>query len=465
LRPRVWSGIVAAAILTLGAMIAPSLYSTAILGSGFLAQLLCSSTFVSHREPQGIVAEDMSGPGYGLLSFFQWRVERDRKRATASMFGLGHRTAIFREGLGCTLIVDTTESELRAQADRVFSAPPASDPNAPWPEGERVDLQGPPQDVDRVALQAGVEAAFADPDPIHRRRTRALVVVHGGRIVAERYAPGFDATMPLIGWSMAKMATNALVGIAVQKRKLALADKELLSEWRDSRGDITLDQLLHMTSGLSFNEDYEDHSSDVIQMLFVKGDKAGFAASKPLQTTPGSHWSYSGGTSNIIARILRQRFAKRDYLRFPREQLFEPLGMRSAVLEPDEAGTFVGSTFMYASARDWARLGLLFLHDGLWQGRRLLPEGWLLYSLTPTQVAPNARYGAHVWLKLPQSPGLGEPPMPEDAYYMLGHDQQIVAIVPSRDLVIVRLGLTREESAWDHARDLAPIVHAVPLDP
>ena len=228
----VWFGILVAAILTLGATIAPSLYSTAILGSGFLAQLLCSSIFVSHRNPQAVVAEDMSGPGYELVSFFQWRVERDRKRVTASMFGLGHRVAIFREGLGCTLIVDTTEDDLRAQAGEDFPAPPASDPEALWPEGERVDLQAPPQDVDRVALGAAVEAAFAEPDPLHPRRTRALVVVHGGRIVAERYAPGFDATMPLIGWSMAKMATNALVGIAVKNRKLHLADKALLPEWR-----------------------------------------------------------------------------------------------------------------------------------------------------------------------------------------------------------------------------------------
>jgi hypothetical protein len=465
----VWFGISVAVILMLGAMIAPSVHSTAILGSGFLAQLLCSGSFVSHRDPEAVVAEDMSGPGYELVSFFQWRVQRDRKRATASILGLGYRTAIFREGLGCTLVVDTTEDELRAQASGVFPAPPAADPDAPWPEGERVDLQASLQDVDRAALAAAVEAAFAESDPIHPRRTRSLVVVHRGHIVAEHYAPGFDAMMPLIGWSMAKMATNALVGIAVQNGKLALADKELLPEWRgngDSRSDITLDQLLHMTSGLSFNEDYEDHSSDVIQMLFVKGDKAGFAASKPLQYSPGSHWSYSGGTSNIIARVLRQRFADaRDYLRFPREQLFDPLGMRSAVLEPDETGTFVGSTFMYASARDWARLGLLFLHDGVWQGRRLLPEGWVSYSLMPTRGVPDARYGAHIWLKLPQSPGLGEPPMPEDAYYMLGHDQQIVAVVPSRDLVIVRLGLTREGSAWDHARDLAPIVHAVPPRP
>jgi hypothetical protein len=227
----IWFGIVAAVVVALGAIIASSINATATLGSGVLAQLLCSSTFVSHRDPQAVVVEDMTGPGYELVPLFRWRVERERKRATASMFGLGRRAAIFREGLGCTLVVDTTEDKLRAQAREVFPSAPALDPDAPWPEGERVDLQAPPQ-VDRVALAAAVEAAFAEPDPNHPRRTRALVIVHGGRIIAERYAPGFDATMPLIGWSMTKMATNALVGIAVQNGKLALADKGLLPEWR-----------------------------------------------------------------------------------------------------------------------------------------------------------------------------------------------------------------------------------------
>ena len=265
---------------------------------------------------------------------------------------------------------------------------------------------------------------------------------------------------------MTKMAINALAGVLVQDRKLRLSDTALLPEWRhdgDLRRDITLDQLLRMTSGLSFNEDYADQSSDILQMLFVQGDQARFAASKPLVSSPGTQWSYSGGTSNIIALVIRQQFGEeKDYLRFPRERLFGPLGMRSAVLEPDSGGTFIGASFMYASARDWARLGLLFLRDGVWQGRRLLPEGWVAYTLTPTQRSPDAEYGAHVWLKLPDSQQLGEPPMPEDAYYMLGYDQQIVAVVPSRDLVIVRLGLTREESAWDHARELTPIVRAFP---
>lgn len=441
-------------------------YRTAVLGSGFMAQLLCSSTFVSHRDPQAVLNDDMTGPGYELLWFFRPHVAREAKCVTVSMFGLGERTSIFREGLGCTLVVDGMEDGLRAQADGIFSPLPAPNPDALWPEGERVDLETLPPGVDRIALEAGMKAAFAEPDSAHPRRTRALVVVHGGRIVAERYAPGFNATMPLIGWSMTKMAINALVGIAVQDGKLALTDKGLLPEWRgdaDPRGEITLDQLLRMTSGLSFNEDYADHASDVIQMLFVQGDKAGFAAAKPLGHPPGIRWEYSGGTSNIITRVLRQRLVdERDYLRFPRERLFEPLGMRSAVLEPDEAGTFVGSSFMYASARDWARLGLLFLRDGVWQGRRLLPEGWVAYSLTPTKGAPDARYGAHVWLKLPDLPRLGEPPMPQDAYYMLGYDEQVVVVVPARDLVIVRLGLTRDGGTWDHARDLAPIVQAFP---
>jgi CubicO group peptidase (beta-lactamase class C family) len=463
---KVWLWLLAAIVVAAGASAAPFIYRTSLLGSGFMAQLLCSGTFVSRRDPQAILTEDMSGPGYELLRFFQPHVQREAKRVTASMYGLGRRTAVFREGLGCTLVVNRSENELRAQAASIFPHSSVSDPDALWPEGERVDLEALPQQVDRVALEEGVKATLAEPDSTHPRRTRALVVVYEGRIAAEGYAPGFDATMPLIGWSMSKMAINALVGIAVQDGKLTLADRALMPQWRgdaDPRRDIRVDQLLRMTSGLSFNEDYTDHSGDVIQMLFVQGDKAGFAAAKSLEHPPGAHWQYSSGTSNIIARILRQRFAdEQEYLRFPRERLFEPLGMQSAVLEPDEAGTFVGSTFMYASARDWARLGLLFLHDGQWQGQRLLPEGWVAYSLTPTKEAPDARYGAHVWLKLPQSPGLGEPPMPEDTYYMLGYDEQVVAVVPSRDLVIVRLGITREEGAWDHARDLAPIVRAFP---
>jgi CubicO group peptidase (beta-lactamase class C family) len=458
-------------------------YRVAQLGSAVMAKTVCSGVFVSRRETDEILSTDLSGPHYERLKDFKPKVDQDAKRVTASYCLLGRergfsclvgtQKAIFREGLGCTLLADKTEGELRAQSAGLPPPAPASNSEALWPEGEGIDLEAVPPGVDRAALKAAVEAAFDEPDPKHPRRSRALVVVYDGRIVAEKYAPGFDAKMPLTGWSMTKTATNTLVGLRVQDGKLAITKGALLPEWSgegDARSEITLDELLHMTSGLAFNEDYNADDSDVRKMVYLEGDKSGYAAKKDLEHLPGTYWSYSSGTTNIIARILRRTFADeddQDYLRYPRERLFEPLGMSSAVFEPDAAGIFVGSSYLYATARDWARLGLLYLRDGVWRGRRLLPESWVKYTTTPEPHAPCARYGAQVWLKLDQgatsnSQDLGEPPLPEDAYYMEGHDGQTVTIVPSRDLVIVRLGLSRYDDAWDPASVLAPIVRAFP---
>lgn len=440
-------------------------YRVALVGSGFSAETLCGGVFVSGRAAEDVKANDLTGPGYELLRFFQQTVERDKKRVTASVHGFAAQTAIYREGLGCTLIGRRSEERLREEA-RGLAIMTSADPETLWPEGERVDLGAAVDGVDRTALDAAVAGAFAEPDPAHPRNTRALVVVYRGRIVAERYAPGFAAAMPLVGWSMTKGALNALIGMRVKDGKLAVADRALMPEWRgedDERRDISLDDLLRMSSGLAFDENYDDPLADVTVMLFARGDMANFAAGKKLAYPPATHWAYASGTSIIISRILRATFAsEEDYLRYPRERLFGPLFMRSAVIAPDVSGTLVGSSLLYASARDFARLGLLYLQDGVWQGQRLLPEGWLAYTLTPTKDEPDRSYGAHMWLKLPQSDGYGEPPMPEDAFYFLGHDEQIVAIVPSRDLVIVRLGRTLPGGAWDHAKDLAPLVGAFP---
>jgi CubicO group peptidase (beta-lactamase class C family) len=451
------------AAIALATMVAAGLraYGTGLVGSGYSAEILCGAVFVSGRDPAAVEAEDLSGPGFELLRYFDKRVERDEKRVTASFHGLASQTAIFRDGFGCTRI--DAGIELDAPA---LSPMPPPDPEALWPEGERVDLAVSGEGIDRPALDATVASAFTEPDPAHPRNTRALVVVHGGRIVAERYAPGFNRDTTLIAWSMTKGAMNALVGLRVKDGKLAVTDQALLPEWRgqgDPRGHISLDDLLRMSSGLAFDESYDDPLADVTEMLFVTGDMKKLAASKQLLHPPGSYWDYSSGTSVLLAAILRETFASEDdYLRFPRERLFAPLGMRSAVLETDASGTFVGSSLLYASARDFARLGLLFLHDGVWRGERLLPEGWVAYTLTPAKAAPDDSYGAQMWLKLPESDGYGEPPMPADTFYFLGHDQQIVAVMPLRDLVIVRLGLTQAGGDWDHARDLAPIVAAVP---
>ncbi len=462
----IWVGLVLVLLTTIGAIAGPRIYATAVVGSGFMAQTLCDGVFISGRDPQSLFAEEMTGKGYELLVFFQARVDREKKRVSASAFGIGGQTAIFRQGLGCTLLDGRSEEELDAEAAGLFPAPEQANDDALWPEGDRVESGALPEGVDGPALDRAIDNLFAEPDPSHPRRTRALVVVHRGRIVAERYAPGFNASMPLIGWSIGKGLANALIGLRVKDGKLAPTDTGLMPEWRgkdDPRRAITLDQLMRMTSGLAFDESYGDTDSDVVRMLFAEGDKAAFAANKPLLFPPGTHFAYSSGTTTILAGILRQTFAEeRDYLAYPRLRLFGPLGMRSAVLEPDASGTFAASSFFFATARDFARLGLLFLHDGVWNGRRILPEGWVAYSLIPTAISPEAEYGAHLWLKLPDSPRGGEPPMPDDAYYMLGHDQQIIAVVPSRDLVIVRLGLTREGGDWDTARELAPIVAAFP---
>ena len=462
-----WIAIVVVFLAVLSAVhFVPQAYRIALLGSGFMAQTLCAGVFVSKRDPDTIRAEELSGPRYELLRFFQPSIDRARQTVRASLYGIAERISVYREGLGCTLAIGKTPDELRAEAEGLFAPLPRLDPDVPWPEGAKVDLSALPEGVDKQSLDAAIDIIFSEPNPARPRRTRALVVVQGGRIVVERYAEGFDADMPLVGWSLSKTATEALVGLRVKDGKLAVTQDRLMPEWRgkdDPRGKITLDELARMTSGLEFDETYDDDLSDVTQMLFVQSDVAAFAANKTLAHPPGTSWYYSSGSTNIISGVLRQTFTdEREYLRFPHDRLFAPLGMRSAVFQPDASGTFIAASSLYASARDWARLGLLFLRDGDWLGERILPAGWVDYSLTPTPQSPEDQYGAQVWLKLSESENFGEPPMPEDAYYMLGHDQQIVAIVPSRDLVVVRLGLTRKVGDWDTARELGPLVAAFP---
>jgi CubicO group peptidase (beta-lactamase class C family) len=307
-------------------------------------------------------------------------------------------------------------------------------------------------------VKAALDEAFTEPGAIPSRRTRAVVVVQHGRVVAERYAPGYNADSPLPGWSMTKSVVNALVGVLVREGRLALDEPLRVPEWAtagDLRGGITLRQALQMSSGLQFTETYGNPLGDVLWMLFGTGDAARFAASKSLAAPPGTQWSYASGTTNIIARALRHAVGggDEDYWLFPRRALFEPLGMASAVLEPDAAGDFVGSSFMLATARDWARFGTLYLQDGIWGDKRVLPEGWVRFSAAPAPAAPDGVYAAHFWRRLGRdayAPS-GEEGLPPDAYHAIGHEGQIITIIPSHRLVVVRLGLAVGRGAWDHA--------------
>jgi CubicO group peptidase (beta-lactamase class C family) len=295
-----------------------------------------------------------------------------------------------------------------------------------------------------------------------------VVIVQDGRLVAERYAPGFSRHTPLMGWSMNKSVTSALVGILVAQGKLRVEDPAGLAEWagrNDPRGTITLDQLMRMSSGLEFDETYDSAFADATKMLFTSGDVGGYAAAKQLEAKPGSRWQYSSGTTNIVSLILRRAMGDDDiYHALPRRALFDRIGMRHAVMETDASGTFVGSSFGWASARDWARLGLLFLNDGMWEGGRILPEGWVDYCRRPTPGAPQGRYGAHWWCNAGTKEDSHDRPMPRlpaDMYYASGFQHQYVNIIPSRRLVVVRLGLTNSDKAFNLEDFLAKVLECV----
>ena len=320
------------------------------------------------------------------------------------------------------------------------------------------------EDAKLTRLASVLDWAFAEPEPKHLRRTRAVVVMHQGKIVAERYAPGFDQDMPLPGWSMAKGVVNALVGILVGQGKLDLDAPVPVPEWQmngDPRREITLDQLMRMKSGLEFSEKASNPFSDVTRMLFTTPDAAAYAANKPLVAKPGTRWNYASGTTNLVSRIIRHTLGEDDYRQFPYRALFGPLGMRSTQFESDASGTFVGSSFLYAKARDWAKFGLLYCQDGVWLGERILPEGWVYYSTTP--VATDRQYGAHFWLNIQQKNSTMDldRPLPADAFHAMGYEGQCVSIVPSQQLVVVRLGLTRKSSAWRQDRFLNLIIDAL----
>jgi CubicO group peptidase (beta-lactamase class C family) len=306
-------------------------------------------------------------------------------------------------------------------------------PTHAWPEG-RLEL-GPAA----PRFHELVEAAFAQPTDRLGEAHAALAIQHG-RLVFERYAPGFDAASTHHSWSMAKSMTHALVGIAVHDGLIDIHAPADVPEWAgDSRRAITLDQLLRMSSGLSFVEDYvPGHVSDVREMLFAsgKGDVAGYAAALPLEHEPGSFFSYSSGTTNIVSRVLGRALGKSgDALHaFMTERLFAPLGMTSPIPKFDEAGTFIGSSFCFCTARDFARFGLLYLRDGVWEGRRILPEGWVDYARTPTYQQPgatDARYGAHWWLDF-GGPG---------SFSANGYDGQFIVLLPEQDVILVRHGV------------------------
>jgi len=411
------------------------------VATGYVANIVCTETFVSGLDPARVFVETTSAmPGVGLIAWaLDYRVDHARKDVTVTLFGIGRSRAVYRgEGLGCYLdqggpVVD-------------ISLPPAdAKPLLPEIAGaSMVALQSP-------QLAAALDRAFAEPDGAKPRNTRAIVVLKDGRIIAERYADGIGIDTPLLGFSATKSVMSALAGIMVRKGALKLHEPAPVAAWQgadDPRRAITLDHLLRHTAGLALGSSLSASLLSALEpvnrMKFVEGDMAAYAASMPLQSAPGTAWNYHDGNTVLVAHLIRQAAggSATDLMRFARQELFGPLGMRHVALEFDAAGNAEGSSQLLASARDWARFGQLYLNDGVAGGRRILPEGWVKYSGTPTPGAWVGQ-GAGFWTNLGDSFGANyrsESGMPRDTFFAKGTLGQYVMIVPSEKLVIVRLG-------------------------
>lgn len=408
--------------------------------AGYGAKVMCSAVFDADRNEQQVRDQDLSAYMMKLADF---HVNYNDSSVTGSILGFGKRKAIYRNGLGATLISDLSEKDVRSQRFRIPSKPVVNTDTIPWPMGDKLGVAFPTA-IDSLKLQSAMKKFFVEEDTILPVRTRAVVVIYDGQLIAERYADGFSYKTKLPGWSMTKTVTGALIGILAGEGKLSVTNPAPVPEWQsagDPRHSISIENLLQQRSGLDFDEIYY-RKSDATKMLFQKSDMAAFTASHPLKFRPGSVFHYSSGNSNILSRIIRQTVGDSQYVCFPYDELFYKLGMYSALLEPDPSGTFVGSSYMFASARDWARMGLLFMNDGVYNNKRILPEGWVAKSTKA--VSPDKRgYGYQIWLNTGSDSSVKHyPSAPSDMFYADGFEGQFIFVIPSKKLVIVRLGLT-----------------------
>lgn len=415
------------------------------VGTGYSAKMVCSNVFIAGRDPEEVLAVDVQAPGHPLLGFIDSDVDREREIVSAALLGVfGRNQAVHREGLGCASVPDGAIERAPALGVGAEMASVERDETAPWPQGEAVT------DADPAV------AAILDDSEMVGPGMRAVVVVRDGRIVGERYGEGFSADTPLLGWSMTKTVTAAILGTLDDR--LARDADALRADWSDDRSAITLADLMSMSSGLEFNEDY-GAVADVTRMLYLEPDMAGFAAAKPLIRPHGEEFSYSSGTSVLLSRLWQERFDDpQQAFGWPRRALFAPLGMDSAVLETDARGTFVGSSYLYATARDWARFGQFLLQGGEWNGEQILPAGYVDWMREAAPASDGVYGRGQLWLAGPERGRQAD--LPADTYWLRGHDGQSMAIIPSSGLIVLRLGLTPSSLDYSPAPMIAALVAA-----
>lgn len=425
------------------------------IASNFSAKIVCSNVFLAGRDPVEVQNVDVQAGGHPILGYINVDVDEPNGVVTARFLGMfATGTAVYRPGLGCasapTGNVEAVKQIAFENADiEQFTTP------LPWPMGEHNAR------LDNILI----DETLTGPE------MRAVVVIKDGQLIGETYGSGFNAETPLIGWSMTKTVTALIMG-TIFDEDFTTKTANLFPQWqRDERRGIRVQDLMSMSSGLQWNEGYGS-VSDVTRMLYLEPDMAAFAASLPMGNEDLPHkFQYSSGTTVLLSKIW-QEAAGEDALLLPHQNLFGPLGMRSAAFETDAVGTYAGSSYLYASARDWARLGQLILNKGVWRGRRLIGADYLSWMTKGADISlaewGRPKYGnGQIWL---HGPDAGVPDgidpdegfdFPLDTRWMLGHDGQSVAIIPSQDLVIVRMGLTPSKLGYRPQMMVSQIINAL----
>lgn len=416
------------------------LYVRLPIVNGYAAKNMCSCLFIAGREQVDVEANDLD---FSLVKFASNKIDYEKQSVSSSFLGMRTQTAYYSEKTGCTLVngddpftpkdFDKTpflpiiDSSLFVQADFLTS-------------------------VDLEKINYAIETEFEEKEGENARNTRAIVILYKGKVVGEKYGEGFDENSVQLGWSMSKSIMSTLAGILVQQGKINLEDAAPISEWKgDERQKITWNHVLQMTTGLKWEEDYGS-ISDVTKMLYTDNDMYNFAINHELEFQPGEAFKYSSGTSNILSGMIKTVLGdEQEYLNFPYKELFNKLGMSSMLLETDASGTYVGSSYSWATARDWAKYGQLYLNNGLWNGEQIFPKDWPKYTSTPS-TASEGTYGAQFWLQNENE----FPDVPKDMYFADGFQGQRVFIIPSKELVVVRLGISNRGpiSYNDLLRDL-----------
>ncbi|AEM72334.1 beta-lactamase [Allomuricauda ruestringensis DSM 13258] len=415
--------------------------------SGYAAKNVASGVYVADRSAASMNQYDNSAP---LIEIASTEVNKNEESASSTVYGLMKRTAVYRDGLGAVLINDDYDPQALTIRPERNQTPDT----IPYPYGQAAPLDTILPEVDMDQINKAMAMAFSEPET---QKTRTLLILYKGQLIAERYINGFDKDTPILGWSMTKSVLATCYGILEHQGKLEMDWPAPIPEWKDDeRKNITLNHLLRMQSGLEWEEDYSG-ISDVTRMLFLDSDMTQAQRDKKAIAKPTEVWNYSSGTTNLLSGILRQQFrSHQEYLDFPYSALIDKIGMYSMVLEADIAGNYVGSSYAWASTRDWARFGQLHLDKGNWNGEQLFDSTWVDYITKPT-INSDGTYGAHFWLNAEGK----YPDVPRDMFSCNGFEGQHVFMIPSKDLVVVRTGLA-EEPYFDVNGVLSNIVKAVP---